>query len=211
MIVTNITDVVGECKVPVLDMAGNLVEFGNTVRNMLAPKLEEIGIEITNFNFENFSMPKNLEDALDKRTELAMMRGSMDVYTQKAQADALVEAAKNPGGAGAMMGAGIGVGMGVGMGNAFGAMATNVQPQQPARADEEEKCPNCNASVKKGAKFCPECGKPLATLCPKCGKAVPKGAKFCPECGASMKKSCPKCNAEVAPGTKFCPECGEKL
>lgn len=208
MIVTNITDIVGDCGIPVLDMAGNLLEFGEKVRQLVAPKLDAIGIEITNFNFENFSMPENLEKALDKRTELAMMRSSMDVYTRMAQADAMVEAAKNPGGAGAMMGAGIGMGMGVGMGNAFGSMANSIQPQP---VEETDTCPHCNSAVKKGAKFCANCGKPMADLCPNCGKPVVKGAKFCSECGTSLKKQCPKCGNEVTPGAKFCLNCGEKL
>ena len=47
--------------------------------------------------------------------------------------------------------------------------------------------------------------------CPGCHKQVKKGAKFCPECGASLVAKCPKCGKEVKPGAKFCPECGEKL
>jgi len=35
--------------------------------------------------------------------------------------------------------------------------------------------------VAAGAKFCPECGKPLQQVCSKCGAKVT--GKFCPECG----------------------------
>ena len=48
-------------------------------------------------------------------------------------------------------------------------------------------CPKCGAKVTK-AKFCLECGAPLAVepKCPNCGKAVPAGAKFCLECGTKL-------------------------
>ncbi len=206
IIVTGITDAVAESKIPVLDMAANLMELGEVVRKSLTPDLEKIGIELTKFNFENFSLPENLEKVLDKTTELGMMRGSMDVYAQMAQADALREAAKNPGMAGGMMGAGIGVGMGAGMGQMFGAAMAN-----PPQAPKTEKCPSCGVSVKEGAKFCPDCGKPMQTLCPKCGAPVKEGSKFCAECGTSLQPTCPKCGKQLNPGAKFCPECGERL
>ncbi len=205
-IVTGITDTIAESKIPVLDMAANLMELGEVVKKALAPDLDEIGIELTKFNFENFSLPEHLEKVLDKTTELGMMRGSMDVYTQMAQADALRDAAKNPGMAGSMMGAGIGVGMGAGMGQMFGSAFT----AKPA-APQTEKCPHCGASAKTGAKFCPDCGKPMQEQCPKCGAVVKEGAKFCSECGASLQPVCKKCGTQLNPGAKFCPNCGERV
>lgn len=49
-------------------------------------------------------------------------------------------------------------------------------------------CPHCGAEAVHGAKFCAECGKPLAiTLtCGKCGTESPAGTKFCPECGNAL-------------------------
>ncbi len=206
IIVTGITDTVAESKIPILDMAANLLELGEIVCKALNVDLEKIGVEITKFNFENFSLPENLEKVLDKTTELGMMRGSMDVYTQMAQADALRDAAKNPGMAGGMMGAGIGVGMGAGMGRTFGAAMSSIP-----EVEKTDKCPSCGATAKAGAKFCPECGKPMQNLCPKCGKPVKGGMKFCSECGASLQPVCPKCGAKLNAGAKFCPECGERL
>ena len=78
-------------------------------------------------------------------------------------------------------------------------------------------CAKCGAALTPGAKFCPECGKKVASaipagmvVCPACGKTVVK-AKFCPECGYKLAAACPKCGKELPDGTKFCPECGEKL
>ena len=149
----------------------------------MQPSFNNIGLELTKLVFENFSLPKELEEALDKNTSLGMMRGNMDTYMAMAQADALKEAAKNPGMAGTAMGAG----MGFGMGNMFGGMyAANANAAAQKTTEEKETCPKCGAAVKKGAKFCSECGATMGEVCPKCGAAVKKGAKFCPECGNKL-------------------------
>ena len=213
MLVTRVTDIVGESKVPVLDMAGNLVEFGGMVEEQIKPDFKRMGLELVKFNFENFSMPEALEKALDESASLGILGKNMHVYMQKAQADALKDAAKNPGMAGATMGAGMGVGMGAAFGNMFANMnAQNAQGAQGAGGADTVTCPKCGAKMPAKAKFCPECGTPNGTSCPKCGAVVrAKNAKFCPECGASLSAVCPKCGKPVKAGAKFCPECGEKL
>ena len=178
MVVTHITDIVGESKIPILDMAGNLLELGGIVARGLCEELRSVGIEITTFNFENFSMPEALEKALDESTSLGILGKNMDIYERKAQADALKDAAKNPGMAGTTMGAGIGMGLGMRMGNAFANMSA---PQNTAAATI--KCPNCASMINAGSKFCPECGYAIKTVCDKCGTKFPAGTKFCPECG----------------------------
>ena len=216
IVVTRISDVIGECKIPVLDMASNLVEMGEMVKTQLAPTFEKMGMELSGFNFVNFSLPEALEKALDESTSLGILGKNMNVYMQKAQADALINASKNPG-AGSVMGAGMGAGMGLGMGAAMGSMfgnMANMGAQQNAGASQGGGiCPKCGANVRAGAKFCPECGSKLGTeTCPKCGAQVKAGAKFCPECGTKLgAAACPKCGAQVKAGAKFCPECGEKL
>jgi predicted ATPase/class 3 adenylate cyclase len=47
-------------------------------------------------------------------------------------------------------------------------------------------CAACGTLNAVGAKFCAECGQPLAQACPTCGSEVAAGAKFCSECGASL-------------------------
>ena len=50
-------------------------------------------------------------------------------------------------------------------------------------------CGGCGHEVG-GAKFCPECGTPVAQACPGCG--APAGAgRFCAECGAPLGESLP--------------------
>ncbi len=47
-------------------------------------------------------------------------------------------------------------------------------------------CPACQAENREGARFCNECGSPLALRCPGCGAAHRAGQKFCDECGAAL-------------------------
>ena len=180
LIVTMLSDALGESGVPVLDMTANLVELGDGVKASLDKRLAAVGIALSAFRFESVSLPPELEKALDENTRLNMMRGNIDVYTQMAQADAMKEAAKNAGGAGSVMGAGLGMGMGMHMAHAF------LDDQRPAAKKAGGVCPNCGAAVSAGAKFCPECGKSLIRACPACGAALPANVKFCPECGQKI-------------------------
>lgn len=184
MLVMGISDAIGESRIPVLDMAGNLIELSATVRTSLSHRFEAMGLELTGFNFESFSLPPELEKALDESTRLGMMRKNIDVYTQLAQADALKEAAKNPGMAGSTMGAGIGMGMGMGMGRMFADMSG--ANAAPARNGGGKHCIHCGAAISATAKFCPECGKPTSPTCPSCGAKLPAGSNFCPECGSKL-------------------------
>ena len=58
----------------------------------------------------------------------------------------------------------------------------------------------------------PEAAAAVATAaCPSCQAANAPGAKFCQNCGQPMaapKLHCTNCGSELAPGAKFCPECG---
>ena len=213
MLVMAISDAMGESGVSVVDMAANLMELSATVKKSLEKRFDELGLELCDFNFENVSLPAELEKAMDETARLGMMRRNVDVYTQIAQADAMKEAAKNPGMAGSAMGAGMGLGMGMHMMN---AMAGNMNGGAAAAAKGADKvCPKCGAQVSENAKFCAKCGAKIGeaagATCQKCGAKLSPNAKFCPECGAPVGGKCPKCGAKLSPGAKFCPECGEKV
>ena len=97
ILISGITDAIGESNLSILDFAGNLDELANRVKGALTDDFKNLGLELIKFNIENFSLPEELEKALDKNTALMMRRGTTDVEMRLAQADALREAAKNPG------------------------------------------------------------------------------------------------------------------
>ena len=109
--------------------------------------------------------------------------GDLNRYTQYQAAEALREAANNPGGA---AGAGIGVGAGVAMGQMF-AQTMNGN-QQTVSAPKGGFCSECGAQLNPGAKFCASCGakQNAAGVCPGCGQPVAPGVKFCPNCGQKL-------------------------
>lgn len=214
MLVMAISDAMGESGISVIDMTGNLMEFSEKVKKSLDKKFAEIGLELPDFHFENVSLPAEVEKAMDENARLGMLRRNADVYTQLAQADAMKEAAKNPGMAGSGMGAGLGLGMGMQMMHAMGNMGGMNGGFRGAEATKA--CPKCGAQIVADAKFCPKCGSNVAPaaaggVCAKCGAALSAGAKFCPECGTPTSAVCPKCGAKLSAQAKFCPECGEKV
>ena len=190
IVVEGISDTIGEAKIPVLDMAGNLQELSKIVEQKVSQDFKNIGLKLTKFVFENFSLPEELEKALDKNAKMGMLRQNLDVYTQVETLEAMKEAAKNPGSAGETMGAGMGFGMGIGMGNMF---AQNIQQMQNNQANNQSRpvsqnvCPTCNTPINGTPKFCPECGQNLKPTCPNCGKEVSPKEKFCSECGSKLK------------------------
>ncbi len=174
MVLSGISDALGESKVSILDLAGNMQEMADLVENKLAGDFKEIGLKFSKFNFESFSLPEALEKALDENSALSMYRKNMDVYEAKGRTDALMNASKNTGSVGGFMGAGLGMSMG-------SQMANNM-----AGGDDKVPCPNCDTLVKAKAKFCPECGNRMKPHCPNCKKDYPSGTKFCPECGTKL-------------------------
>jgi membrane protease subunit (stomatin/prohibitin family) len=129
MLTSRFADVLGESKIPVLDLAGNYDELGKFMRDRIAADFAKFGLEIVTLHVENISLPPEVEAAMDKRTSMGVI-GNLSAYTQFQTANAMEQAAKNPGGAGA---AGIGMGMGFAMANQMGqAMASNAQ--QPTQS-----------------------------------------------------------------------------
>ncbi|MCK4999505.1 MAG: SPFH domain-containing protein [Anaerohalosphaera sp.] len=127
MIVSRFADIIGESKIPVLDMAANYDELGEFVSNKIGPGFAEYGLVIMKMLVENISLPEAVEQALDKRSSMGII-GDLHKYTQFQTANAMEDAAKNPGG---MAAGGMGMGMGFAMANQMGgAMGTPPAQQQ---------------------------------------------------------------------------------
>lgn len=189
MLVSALTDVLGESKISALDLAGNTLEFNEIVKRSIQEKFNEYGLKLTNLFIENMSVPQEVEKALDERSKLGILGDSTDVMMKVAAAEAMKEAAKNPGNP--MAGAGVGIGAGLGMGQMFAEAfkATSKNEAAPVKKEQKTTCAACGAEVSSKSKFCPECGEKLNTksFCPECGEEVSAGAKFCPSCGYKLK------------------------
>jgi membrane protease subunit (stomatin/prohibitin family) len=212
-LVSGFSDTLGETKIPALDLASNYDELSRLMRSKLTEEFNSYGLELTKFVVENISLPPEVEAAMDKRTSMGVI-GDVGRYAQFQAANAMRDAAQNPGG-GAGTGAGLGAGFAIGNAMA-GAMtnAMNRSQDDPNRA--KANCPKCGAENLGNAKFCNECGAKMATSvqtipCRQCGALVQAGAKYCVECGAKQEKQkCANCQAELPAEAKFCTECGTK-
>ena len=188
MLVSALTDVLGESKVSALDLAGNTLEFNQIIKAKIQEKFNEIGLELTNLFVENMSVPPEVEKALDERSKLGILGAKTDVMMKIAAAEALKDAAKNQGMGGAFVGAGMGVGAGVGLGSVFAEAMKPVTEKENKKIEKTTVCPSCKAEISAKSKFCSECGTKLDAnkFCPECGAKVGLNAKFCPECGNKL-------------------------
>jgi len=123
-IMSRFTDILGEAKIPALDLAAKYDEISDLVRQKLQEEFKTMGLELSKFFVENISLPEEVEAMLDKRTSVGMMAPVMGAYTQMQVADSIPLAAQNPGG---VAGLGMGMGVGFGMGNMMGQQMAGAQ------------------------------------------------------------------------------------
>lgn len=129
-VVAAVADSLANSGVAALDMAANQRDLSAALAPTLSEGLAEFGISIPRFVIENISMPPEVEEALDKRTQMGIV-GNLAAYTQFQAANAIEDAANNPGAAGS----GAGMMMGVGLGQAVtGAVAQPAAAPPPAQA-----------------------------------------------------------------------------
>ena len=121
LIVSRFSDILGETKIPVLDMAANYDEFGEFITGKIHDDFLAYGIDITKMLVENISLPPAVEEALDKRSSMGII-GDLQKFTQYQAATAMEKAAENDG----MAGGGMGMGMGFAMASQMGQ---SMQPQ----------------------------------------------------------------------------------
>ena len=179
-LVSGLSDAIAQSKIPALDLAANYDELGQYALQTLGPRIEVLGLQLCSFVIENISLPEEVEKSIDKRTSMGVV-GDLNKYAQFQAAEAMREAANNPGG---MAGMGVGMGAGAAMGQMF-AQSMNGSPQAQAPAAAMVACVACGTAIAAGSKFCPACGAPqsASSICKACSAALEPGSKFCPACG----------------------------
>ncbi len=208
--VSGFSDMLGECKIPALDLASNFDELSDAGRMRLQGVFEGHGLELVRFVVENISFPPEVEAILDKRTSMGIV-GDMQKFTQFQVALSAEEAAKNPSGGG-MAAAGVGLGAGSVLAQSMMGMAAAAPP---AASVTSVTCPKCQAQAPSGSRFCPSCGQTLVkpkVKCVKCQSEIEEGSRFCPSCGMAQAAAlCPKCGVAVVADAKFCAACGQPI
>ncbi len=192
MIITKLTDILGEQKKSILDLPSLYSEIGAGTKAQLTDDFARVGLTLKALYVNAITPTEETAKAIDERAAMGAI-GDMDKYLKFKAARAMGDAALNESGAGAgalQMGVGLGAGAGLGAGLA-GMMAQAMQSaQQAGKAGAPTIiCPSCNTSNPTGARFCNNCGTKLTAnpiKCPTCGTENPPGAKFCSNDGTKL-------------------------
>lgn len=112
LIVSRLADILGEAKIPALDLAANYDELSASLNQGLASTSADYGLEITNLLVENIALPAEVEAAIDRRAAIGLT-GNLDDFRTYQEGIALEKAAANPAG---MAAGAAGLAMGFGLG-----------------------------------------------------------------------------------------------
>jgi membrane protease subunit (stomatin/prohibitin family) len=155
ILTSGLSELIAEAKIPALDLVTQYNELNMAAIPKLQPMFDPYGIKLLMVNIENISLPEEVEKAIDKRTAMGVI-GNLQQYTQYQTAEAIRDAAQNPGG---MAGAGVGFGAGAAMGQAMMNALGGASQQVPAnQVPAGKRCPKCNTAAANDAKFCSNCG-----------------------------------------------------
>lgn len=183
-IVQNLTTILGQMMQSILDLPAQYNNIAAATRASVLADFTTLGLQLRGFQLTSVTPPEEVQKYIDQRSSMGAI-GNMNQYTQFQTAQAIRDAANNPGGAGEAQGTGLGAGLGMGMGMAMAeqlrqSMQGNDQPQgggqqQGGGAPQAQAPQGGQGTVSGGPKFCPECGQPVAP-----------GAKFCGNCGHKL-------------------------
>jgi membrane protease subunit (stomatin/prohibitin family) len=229
LLVTRLSTLLAETVKSVIGVAQHYDALGQAARSRLNEDFDKLGLVLEELLIQGITPPpeisaklkklagKKIEvegDIYEKRAELEMVGqqahnlGALQAYRA---ADALRDAAQNPGLTGAAAGLGVGIAAGAMLpGVMQNAVASNVIPPNAPRPGAGPSGPGAP-----GAPGLPGGATAAASAtraCASCG--APVTGRFCSECGtpvAQTPTNCPSCQAALAPGAKFCGECGQKL
>ncbi len=205
------------------EIPAHTVALADALNKVLSEKwLATRGLAVVSFGISTLKASDEDEAMIKQLQRSAVMRdpGMAAAHLTGAQAEAMIAAANNEGGA---MAGFMGMNMAAQAGgvNASQLYQINEQNKQAAMQDQATKATDtwtCACGHENTGKFCSECGaaKPAEEgwACT-CG-AVNKG-KFCSECGAKKPAGallyvCDKCGwtpEDPVNPPKFCPECGD--
>jgi excisionase family DNA binding protein len=133
IVVSRLTDVLGEAGVGLLDLPSMFDEIGGAIRAKVLDDFASLGIALKQFFVQSISPTEETQKAIDERASMGAI-GNMQAYMQYKAAQALGTAAASSGEAGSAVGTGLGLGAGVGLGGVMAQMMGQAMSgtQQPA-------------------------------------------------------------------------------
>ena len=197
-------------------LPGHTAEMAEALNDVLSAKWSEMrGISIFSIGISSVTASEEDEKMIKELQRNAAYRNpTMAAATLVgAQAQAMQDAAKNTGGAGAFMGfAGMNMANAAGGMNARDLYAMGDKQAQSAPASDPDAWKCACGTVNKG-KFCLECGKPkpAPTGTWKCACGAENTGRFCSQCGKAKPADTAgwTCSCGAVNKGKFCPECGK--
>ena len=118
MVVATVSGVLADCGISVYVLSSKYADLAARIQQQATARFQQYGLTVEQVVVENISLPPEVEATLDQKTRMSML-GDLGTYTQLASADAIRDAARNPGG-------GAAAGVGIGMGAALGQRAASV-------------------------------------------------------------------------------------
>jgi membrane protease subunit (stomatin/prohibitin family) len=203
VIVSRLTDVLGENLTSIFDLPKLYDELGMGLKSRVADDFGKYGIELVDLYLGAITPPEEVQKMIDERSGMGAL-GDMNTYLKFKTARAIGDAAQQPGGAGGVIGAGLGLGMGAGVGAMLpGMMRDAMQAGGPApQAAPPQPAPQAPPPAAAGASPSGPAGTPSpgaaaspasaaapaagAAFCFNCGQKLPSGAVFCPSCGTRV-------------------------
>ncbi len=137
ILLSKMTDLIGEMGKSIIQMAAFVEELGAGVRAKAQEEFAARGVTINSFYVESVSPTEETARAIDARSAMGAI-GDMNAYMQYQGAQAMRDAAQNQGEAGTGIGLGAGVGMGAAMGQMFGQAVQQPQQQQQQQQQPQQ-------------------------------------------------------------------------
>lgn len=97
-LIESFNTVIGEINMPVIDLAVQYSKLSKLIQLKANIKSEKIGIEFSDVNLENISLPENVEKLIDEQSGIGMASKNMDEFIKYQSARAMRDASKQSGG-----------------------------------------------------------------------------------------------------------------
>ncbi|MCA1666026.1 MAG: SPFH domain-containing protein, partial [Thermomicrobia bacterium] len=184
IIVQQLTVLMGQVMRSVLDLAVMYEQLALATKTAVADQFAAYGLQLDTFQIGAITPPDEVQAKIDERSSMGAL-GNLDQYMKYRTAEAIGDAANNPGSGGDALGAGIGFGLGSQIASAMRQQAQEPQQpsgsSQPAQSQPQSSVVSPQSSPTTGPKFCPNCGFGLTAM----GDGGPP--KFCPNCGNKLR------------------------